>query len=67
MKTFYLVKLWFSHVYVMAEIEFIVIQEAIEFFQRIHPEFKLNDHGYAKDGEFSYCVAERYESFTSLV
>jgi hypothetical protein len=33
-------------------------KEAIAEFQRSFPLLKLNDDGYAKDGEITYCVAE---------
>lgn len=36
-------------------------EEAVQYFRENHPELNLNDNGYAKHGDVSYCIAEYYQ------
>ena len=45
---------------VMNEVSWETKKKAIEFLQRLYPELNLDDNGYAKHGEITYCVAEHY-------
>jgi len=62
MKRFALLKLFpwgfLSGNQVINEITVNTETEAIQQFQVIHPELKLNEKGYSKDGNVSYCIAE---------
>ena len=64
MKHFYLLKLFPAGNFASGnqcinEVTKLNIDYAIKTFQLCHPELNLNNDGYAKHGDISYCVAER--------
>jgi hypothetical protein len=67
MKKFYLLKLFpcvnlggfsCSGNKVINEFNALTKLDAVEAFQYLRPDLKLDNEGYAKHGEISYCVAE---------
>ncbi len=34
--------------------------QAIEFYQKLYPELRLNDNGYSQNGHVSYCIARKF-------
>ena len=61
-KTFYLLRLQYGGNSVMNEVKYENEGQAIAFYQRLYPELKLNNNGYASEGAstVSYCVATKF-------
>jgi hypothetical protein len=60
MKTFFLLELKFGANMVLNEIKRDNEGQAIEYYQKLYPELRLNDNGYAKSGHVSYCIARKF-------
>jgi hypothetical protein len=61
MKTYCLLLLRNNANTAIAEIEATSKAAAVQHFQLAKPELKLNEAGYAKHGNTSYCVAEQFD------
>ena len=59
MKKFALLKLKYNANQVVADHECIVIAEAIQYFKQLS-QLPLDEHGYYKNGETTFCVAEYF-------
>jgi len=65
MKKFLLLKLypignWQSGNKVLEEHTCLYIKDAINYFRTIFPELELDDFGYARNGDESFCVSEEF-------
>ena len=63
MKTFYLLKLQYGANQVMNEVKYENEGQAVTFYQRLYPELKLNNNGYAQpetNSGISYCIARKF-------
>lgn len=45
---------------VLADVEAVDEKDALRHFQTERPDLKLNNNGYAKDGEITYTIAEYF-------